>query len=114
MFLNIPRITLALHPCYLALVEAKYFLDLALMDLTYNRDKSIAVKDLDKALSWLKSSLAVSSPAHRADIQALQTKLQSMRESARRDAELSIAWLPEQQQADFDDVKAKMERIIQK
>ena len=43
-----------------ALVEAKYFLDLALMDLKYNRDKSIAVKDLDNALSWLQSSLAAS------------------------------------------------------
>ena len=97
-----------------SLVEAKYFLDLALMDLTYNRDKSIAIKDLDKASSWLKSSLPSADQGDRADIQAVLTIIQSMRKSAKIDAELSIAWLPEEQQASFDDAKATMERIIQK
>lgn len=97
-----------------ALVEAKYYFDLALMDLTYNRDKSIAVNDLDKASSWLKSSLTSADQGDRADIQALLTAIQSMRKSAQIDAESSIAWLPEAQQASFDDAKATMERIIQK
>lgn len=95
------------------LVEAKYFLNLAYMDLNYNRDKSIAVKDIDRALSWLKASLATASPRDIDAIKSIQTDLQAMRLSAQRDAAASIIWLPEEQQAAYEFLTAKLEKLIQ-
>lgn len=95
------------------LVEAKYFLSLAYMDLNYNRDKSIAVKDIDHALSLLKASLATSSPRDKTAIKSIQANLQAMRLSAHRDAAASIIWLPEKQQAAYEAITAKLEMLIQ-
>ena len=95
------------------LVEAKYFLSLAYMDLNYNRDKSIAVKDIDHALSWLKASLATASPRDTTAIKSIQKNLQAMRLSAQRDAAASIVWLPEEQQATYEALTANLEKLIQ-
>lgn len=95
------------------LVEAKYFLSLAYMDLNYNRDKSIAVKDIDQSLSWLKASLATASPRDTAAIKSIENDLQAMRLSAQRDAAASIIWLPEKQQAAYEALTANLEELIQ-
>ena len=96
------------------LVETKYYLSLAYMDLNYNRDKSIAVKDIDRALSWLKSSMTTASPQDMDALKSIQTNLQAMRLSAHRDAEAAIIWLPEEQQAAYESLIADLERLIQK
>ena len=97
-----------------ALVEAKYFLDLAYMDLNYNRDKSIAVKDLDKSLAWLKLSIKTADQQALVEIKALQNNLQKMRQSAHLDAESSITWLPVDQRVAYDSLKDDLEKLIQK
>ena len=97
-----------------ALVETKYYLTLAYMDLNYNRDKSVAVKGIDHALTWLKSAMTTARPQDMDALKSIQTNLQAMRLSAHRDAEAAIIWLPEEQQAAYESLIADLEKLIQK
>ena len=95
-----------------ALVEARYFLNLAEKDLVFLSDKTVAVKDFDQAKRLLEKAKETVSKRYRRLLNTIYEQLLGMQKSLMRDINDEIRWVPVNQRGQFDLILMRLEKII--